>query len=174
MYLPKIAQVKINYVVHDKDTKHDEFKAFGEIQKIDLSKFVDQYEEPVSFMFKPNQAQLQEEPNLPILVKLDAELTVRPSDSALTTSNEHDTQAVEQFEKKEIEKAFTLSVEQFKGEDPIFKICKDYDELKDLTDLNAIKKKLFDDKELRKKICEQHQIIRYVLDGLGFEFPLDE
>ena len=43
-----------------------------------------------------------------------------------------------------------------------------------MTDLNAIKKKLFNDKELRKKICEQHQIIRYVLDGLGFEFPLDE
>lgn len=30
------------------------------------------------------------------------------------------------------------------------------------------------DTELRKKVCEKHQIIRYILEGMGFEFPADE
>lgn len=30
------------------------------------------------------------------------------------------------------------------------------------------------DADLRKKVCEKHMLIRYILDGLGFQFPADE
>ena len=33
---------------------------------------------------------------------------------------------------------------------------------------------LEDNTELRKKVCEKHMIIRYILEGMGFEFPADE
>ena len=30
------------------------------------------------------------------------------------------------------------------------------------------------DADLRKRVCQKHMLIRYILDGLGFEFPADE
>lgn len=126
------------------------------MQKIDISKYVDSIDEPVSFMFKPDQSQLAEIPNLPVLVKIDAELSVRPSDSELTTAKEYDDKGEAEWEKAELEKAYTLSVENFKGEDPILKACKEFPELKDQTDRDVALEFIENDKELRKAVCEKH------------------
>lgn len=174
LYLPKEAYVRINFVQIKKDTDEEILHCFGEMQKIDISKYVDSVDEPVSFMFKPDQSQLAEIPNLPVLVKIDAELSVRPSDSELTTANEYDDKGEAEWEKAELEKAYTLSVENFKGEDPILKACKEFPELKDQTDRDVALEIVENDKELRKAVCEKHQLIRYTLEGMGFEFPPDE
>jgi len=54
MYLPKEAYVRINYVETNKETDEEVLHCFGEIQKIDISKYVDAQEESISFMFKPD------------------------------------------------------------------------------------------------------------------------
>lgn len=74
-------------------------------------------------MFKPDQSQLAEIPNLPVLVKIDAEITVRPSDSEITTKMEYEDKNEADYEAEALEKAFTLAVDNFKGEDPILKAC---------------------------------------------------
>ena len=174
MYLPKEAYVRINFLEEDAKTKEEVLHRFGEVQKIDISKYVDANQESVSFMFKPDQSQLAEIPNLPVLVKIDAELTVRPSESEITTSMEYVDKSEADYEAEALEKAFTLAVNNFKGEDPILKACQEFPELKDQTDRDVALDMLERDTELRKKVCEKHQIIRYVLEGLGFQFPADE
>lgn len=148
-YLPKEGFIRINYVQINEETDEEILHVFGEVQKIDLSKYVDSLDEPISFMFKPNQGQLAEIADLPVLVKIDAELTVRPSDSDLTTSNDYYDKNEADWEVQELEKAYTLSVENFKGEDPIIKACKDYPELKDQTDRDIALDIIEKDTELR-------------------------
>jgi len=99
---------------------------------------------------------------------------MRPSESDITTSHDYDDKAESQWEQQEIEKAYTLSVENFKGEDPVLAIAREWPELKEMTDRDFVIEKLENDKEVRMKVCEKHLFIRYILDGLGFEFPLDE
>lgn len=174
MYLPKEAYVRINYVQVDEKTDDEVLNCFGEIQKIDLSKYVDSHDEKISFMFKPDQSQFAEIPDLPLLVKIDAELTVRPSESDLTTNMDFEDKNEADYEAEALEKAYTLAVDNFKGDDPILKACQEFPELKDQTDRDVALEMLEDDTELRKKVCEKHQIVRYVLEGMGFDFPKDE
>lgn len=52
--------------------------------------------------------------------------------------------------------------------------CKEYPELAEFTDRDFLLEELENNKEMRVKVCKKHLIVRYVLDGMGFEFPEDE
>ena len=53
-------------------------------------------------MFRPSQAQIAQNPNIPLLVKLDGEITVRPSSSAITSKKEYDDDEDEKREQEEM------------------------------------------------------------------------
>jgi len=92
---------------------------------------------------------LAEVPNLPLMVKIDAELTVRPSESELTTNMDYEDKNEADYEAEALEKAYTLAVENFKGDDPILKICQEFPELKDQTDRDVALDIIERDTELR-------------------------
>lgn len=83
-YLPKMAYLRLSVIEADEKGEDDAY-LIGETQKIDLSKYVNLRDEPVSFMFRPTQAQLALKKDMPAIVKLDAELTVRLTTSDITS-----------------------------------------------------------------------------------------
>lgn len=73
------------------------------MQKIDISKYVNLRDEPVSFMFTPTQAQQAANPNIPAVVKVDAEITVRLTTSSLTSDPSNDDHEETQREAEELQ-----------------------------------------------------------------------
>jgi len=53
-------------------------------------------------------------------------------------------------------------------------LCQAFPKLSTLKKREQIIAKLKEDKDMRIEVCKEHMIVRYVLDGLGFEFPEDE
>ena len=77
-------------------------------------------------------------------------------------------------EQAEIVQQKTLAAQQFSGKDPIIEACKAWPELAGMNDRDFLIEKLEEDKKLRMEVCAKHDIVRYVLQGVGFEFPTDE
>lgn len=173
-FLPKQAYLRLNVVEADEQADEEISYGFGDTQKIDLAKYVGLFNEPVSFMFRPTQAQLAEKPTLPAIVKLDAEITVRGTDSPLTSDPQFDDLEEAKREEAEVEKQHTLAVVNFKGPDPVMEAAKEFPELEKITNRDILLDHLEHNTEIRKKICAKHLIVRYVLDGMGFVFPEDE
>ena len=82
--------MRINILEANDTEEEEEFLNFGETIKFDISKYVGLYDEPISFMFRPSQAQLAANKDIPLIVKLDGELTVRLSSSELTSNSKFD------------------------------------------------------------------------------------
>lgn len=107
-------------------------------------------------------------------MKVDAEITVRPTSSDLTSNAKFDDLEEAKREEEEVVKQHTLAVLNFKGPDPVMEAAKEFAELADFTNRDILLDHLENNTDIRKKICEKHLIVRYVLDGMGFEFPEDE
>ena len=67
-----------------------------------------------------------------------------------------------------------MAVLGFNGPDPVLEAAKDYPELAKFTNRDMLIDHLENNTDVRKKICEKYLIVRYVLDGMGFDFPEDE
>lgn len=78
------------------------------------------------------------------------------------------------LEEAEIMQQKTLAAQQFSGKDPLIEACKAWPELAAIGDRDFLIEKLEEDKNLRVEVCRKHEIVRYVLQGVGFDFPKDE
>lgn len=88
-FLPKYGYLRIQiaeFTLKPDGTEDEEYFDYGEPVEIDLSKYVALFDEPFTSIFKPTASQLASKPDLPLAVKVDAEVTVRPSKSEVTTS----------------------------------------------------------------------------------------
>lgn len=161
-YLPKLAYLRVHVVETDMVADEETFYSFGDTQKIDLSKYVDlrdgqEPDEPehVSFMFRPTQAQIAEDPSIPSIVKLDAEITVRiTNDEKLTSDAKFNDLEEAKWEEEEVVKQHTMAVEKFKGPNPIIHACKSIPELANEKNPDLIITKLEQNKKLRMQVCK--------------------
>ena len=62
----------------------------------------------------------------------------------------------------------------FDGPNPITEACKMYNEFHGERNPDLLLEMLENDAQLRKKVCAKHPIVKYVLEGIGFNFPADE
>lgn len=111
-YISKYAYIKIKAYEEDpKNKEADKTFQVGSIAKLDISKYVNTKEEPVSFMFRPTQAQLSENKNLPAVVKLDGLITVRLTTSELTSAKRFDDDNDDRHMAEEVLKQQTLAAQ---------------------------------------------------------------
>lgn len=96
-------RINVSDLVEREDGEiEEEYYNFGETVKVDISKYIGLSNEPVSFMFRPNQAQLASKADIPLIVKVDAEISVRPSSTDITSLPEYDDDEDEKREEQEI------------------------------------------------------------------------
>jgi len=117
---------------------------------------------------------LAENKNLPAIVKIDGFLTVRQTTSELTSAKKFDDDRDEKMEADEVIKQQTLAAQQFAGPDPVLEACKAWPALASIGDRDFVLEKLEQDRDLRVQVTSRHPIVRYVMEGIGFEFPADE